>query len=159
VPPRVEEPRWTVSQTWSGPPGKPMPPEIPKPPTHRVPPHLWNEGRLIALDLKGASPSDVVDIFTEQCHVNIVMPDWLKFAVTVHTKLVPCAQAFEVILESHDLRYEYEPDINLLRVTSRVGRDQELDQDAKRDDAALALEGGHDPIPDGRMIDLDVKNM
>src|SRR5262249_9007049 len=54
--------------------------------------------------------------------------------------------------------YVYERDVNLLRITTRRDLNAEIDAQNARDYTTLALTEGHDALPDGKPIDLDVKD-
>jgi type II secretory pathway component HofQ len=86
--------------------------------------------------------------------VNIVVPDYVKAAVTTRFNDVPCDAAIEVLLEAHELWYRYRPEGRLIEVLPR----RQLDF---ADEAALQRATNRisaETLPAGPTIDLDLQD-
>lgn len=126
----------------------------PKVPSKRPPPIAVPAGKPINLDFKKMPLADVLRLVGDACELNIVLPDDIDATLTERLNEVPCDQAFEVLLESHGLWYDYQPFAKLVRVAPR----KQLDLEAE--DAIVREQNGDadDQLPSGITVDLDFKN-
>ncbi len=92
-------------------------------------------GTKIDLDFKDADIHNLLRLLADVGGVNIVIPDEIKYRVTVRMRRVPWDQALEVILASKGLWYERNG--NLYRIAPRKELDAEAQAEAERR-AALA---------------------
>jgi len=87
-------------------------------------------GTKIDLDFKDADIHNLLRLLADVGGVNIVIPDEIKYRVTVRMRRVPWDQALEVILASKGLWYERNG--NLYRIAPRKELDAEAQAEAER---------------------------
>ncbi len=95
-------------------------------------------GTKIDLDFKDADIHNLLRLLADVGGVSIVIPDEIKYRVTVRMRRVPWDQALEVILASKGLWYERSG--NLLRIAPRKDLDAEAQADAERRAALIQQE-------------------
>lgn len=121
---------------------RPAPPKVPA-------------GKPINLDFKKQKLADVLRLVGEACELNIVLPDDIDATLTERLSEVPCDQAFEVLLESHGLWYDYNPEARLVRIAARKQLDMEAEDAIVREQNGAA----DDALPSGTTVNLDFKNV
>lgn len=100
-------------------------------------------GTKIDLDFKDADIHNLLRLLADVGGVNIVIPDEIKYRVTVRMRRVPWDQALEVILASKGLWYQRNG--NLYRIAPRKELDAEAQAEAER---RAALVQAETPKPD-----------
>ncbi len=95
-------------------------------------------GTKIDLDFKDADIHNLLRLLADVGGVSIVIPDEIKYRVTVRMRRVPWDQALEVILASKGLWYERNG--NLLRIAPRKDLDAEAQAEAERRAALIQQE-------------------
>jgi len=95
-------------------------------------------GTKIDLDFKDADIHNLLRLLADVGGVSIVIPDEIKYRVTVRMRRVPWDQALEVILASKGLWYERNG--NLLRIAPRKDLDAEAQAEAERRAAQIQQE-------------------
>jgi hypothetical protein len=108
-------------------------------------------GKQVSIEVKEAPIREVLRIVTDQCGVNLAVPDSIDDKVTLRFKDAPCDQAFEVLLESRGLWYRYDKDSKVVRVAQRVELDRERGARAERKRLGVS----DDALPRGNPVDLD----
>ena len=76
-------------------------------------------GSKMNIDVKNAPLRTVIEVFAYNQKRNIVVPDHIDGKVTVLAKGVHWQRAFEAVLKTHDLWYEYRKQGNIIRVAPR----------------------------------------
>ncbi len=105
-------------------------------------------GTKIDLDFKDADIHNLLRLLADVGGVNIVIPDEIKYRVTVRMRRVPWDQALEVILASKGLWYERNG--NLYRIAPRKELDAQAQAEAERLRAMVQSE-----VPDSEYITLN----
>ncbi|HUH05776.1 MAG TPA: type IV pilus secretin PilQ [Kofleriaceae bacterium] len=95
-------------------------------------------GTKIDLDFRDADIHNLLRLLADVGGVNIVIPDEIKYKVTVRMRRVPWDQALEVILASKGLWYERNG--NLYRIAPRKELDLEAQAEAERRAAMVQSE-------------------
>ncbi len=108
-------------------------------------------GTKIDLDFKDADIHNLLRLLADVGGVNIVIPDEIKYRVTVRLRRVPWDQALEVILASKGLWYERTG--NLYRIAPRKELDAQAQAEAERLQAMAQSE-----VPDTEYITLNYSN-
>jgi hypothetical protein len=111
-------------------------------------------GKPVDLDFKQVPLHDVLRVVSQACELNVVVPDYVEAKVTARLKQAPCDQVLEVILESHNLWYRYEPAGNLVLIAPRQQIERAAENVVWRAKAGLA----DDALPQGPEVDLDFKD-
>ncbi len=81
----------------------------------------------ISMDFQDASLVDVLKIFSQQTHINLISSEELAAKhITVYLDNVPVEQALEQVLRANNLTYELQPDSNIYIVKPLTKSDAEL---------------------------------